>query len=284
MRVMVVGDSMTQGGEGDFTWRYRLWQWSTRQSVAMSFVGPYRGTQEPDEPHPPRPPPLYKHQEPDPPIRSHGGYAQSVSPEFDSLHFAVWGRQCAVAKDLIQEVVTRYSPDILLVMLGFNDIGWFVSDAKGTLASTKQFVANARRAKSNLQFAIANIPQRTTMNGREDLPRSTSEYNALLTEAAPSWSRKESPIHVVDVCKVYTAQQASFDGLHPNALGDFQLAHAFSVTLCDDFKLGQSHLAIPDNVPVRPLPTPNGFQLVSSPAGVTAVWEQGKSKHASGIT
>lgn len=26
-KVMVVGDSITQGFEGDWTWRYRLWQW-----------------------------------------------------------------------------------------------------------------------------------------------------------------------------------------------------------------------------------------------------------------
>lgn len=32
-------------------------------------------------------------------------------------------------------MVAKYKPDILLVMLGFNDMGWFVSDAPGTLNS-----------------------------------------------------------------------------------------------------------------------------------------------------
>jgi hypothetical protein len=34
--VMIVGDSITQGHEGDWTWRYRLWQWFQEQGVAVS--------------------------------------------------------------------------------------------------------------------------------------------------------------------------------------------------------------------------------------------------------
>jgi hypothetical protein len=33
--VMVVGDSMTQGKEGDWTWRYRLWEWFNDQGVQV---------------------------------------------------------------------------------------------------------------------------------------------------------------------------------------------------------------------------------------------------------
>lgn len=50
MRVMVVGDSMTHCHEGDFTWRYRIWDWFRSQNVAVDMVGPYLGTQEPDTP------------------------------------------------------------------------------------------------------------------------------------------------------------------------------------------------------------------------------------------
>lgn len=33
--VMVVGDSITQGSEGDWTWRYRLWEWFKDQDVKV---------------------------------------------------------------------------------------------------------------------------------------------------------------------------------------------------------------------------------------------------------
>jgi len=33
LRVLIVGDSITQGHEGDYTWRYRIWQWFNSQSI-----------------------------------------------------------------------------------------------------------------------------------------------------------------------------------------------------------------------------------------------------------
>ena len=55
-----------------------------------------------------------------------GGYAHGVDPAFDSDHFAVWGRQYAQDVPLIQARVAIYQPDLLLVELGFNDVGWWV--------------------------------------------------------------------------------------------------------------------------------------------------------------
>ena len=42
--MMVVGDSISQGGEGDWTWRYRLWEWFKVQDVVVDFIGPFLGT------------------------------------------------------------------------------------------------------------------------------------------------------------------------------------------------------------------------------------------------
>jgi hypothetical protein len=33
--VMVVGDSITQGSNGDWTWRYRIWEWFRDQDVEV---------------------------------------------------------------------------------------------------------------------------------------------------------------------------------------------------------------------------------------------------------
>lgn len=41
-------------------------------------------------------------------------------------------------------MVRKYQPDLLLVMLGFNDMGWFVSDAQGTLDSMVSVMFSAR--------------------------------------------------------------------------------------------------------------------------------------------
>ena len=48
--MMVVGDSLSQGFEGDWTWRYRLWEWFDSQGLVVDFVGPFIGTRPQDVP------------------------------------------------------------------------------------------------------------------------------------------------------------------------------------------------------------------------------------------
>ncbi|OOF94226.1 hypothetical protein ASPCADRAFT_51803, partial [Aspergillus carbonarius ITEM 5010] len=277
LRVIIVGDSMSQGQQGDYTWRYRIWEWFVAQGIAVDFVGPYTGTVQPDPPAPPAPPPLYGQTTPSEQPKTSGGYAADVSADFDKDHFAVWGRAAAVDKGLIHDVLSAHPADLMLLMLGFNDMGWFYSDAAGTLDNIHTLVANSRAVNPNLKFAIANVPQRSFIGGREDLPISTNIYNALLREAIPEWSTTDSPIHLVELQENYDCEPSAcpvgYDGLHPTAKGEYEIAYAFSLTLVNDFKLGSSPLSIPDDIPARPLPVPSNFQVVSSATGVTATWD-----------
>jgi lysophospholipase L1-like esterase len=122
-------------------------------------------------------------------------------------------------------MVAKYNLDYLLVLLGFNDVGWFISDADGTLRSMEAFINQARAAKPGLAFALANIPQRTFIGGREDLPIKTTEYNEMLAAAIPSWSTPASPIALVEMQENYDCGlddcPAGYDGLHPDILGKF---------------------------------------------------------------
>lgn len=67
--------------------------------------------------------------------------------------------------------------------------------------------------------------------------------------------------------------EAAYDGLHPNELGDYQLAQAFSRTLVTDFNLGRHELFIPATIPPRPVPTPTTFKAASAPSGVAVTWD-----------
>lgn len=282
IKVMVVGDSMSQGDEGDWTWRYRLWEWFHDYGVKVDFVGPYTGTKPPDSPAPPAPPTVPGDPAPMPSLpRTWGGYASGSWPVgiFDSDHFAVWGRQLAQDKTLIRGEVQAYQPDILLVGLGFNDLGWWVSGPDGTLASMKTLVDEARAAKPDLKFALANVPQRTAIGGREDLPVNTDTYNQMLKNAIPTWSTPGSPVALVDWRGNYSCQTsgcpAGYDGLHPNAFGEYQIAHAFELTLHDSYGLGYSVPAVPaqDQVPVRPTPVPTGLAAASKESGIVVTWD-----------
>lgn len=39
-RILIVGDSITQGSSGDYTWRYRLWDEHQSTDPGYTFVGP----------------------------------------------------------------------------------------------------------------------------------------------------------------------------------------------------------------------------------------------------
>lgn len=68
--------------------------------------------------------------------------------------------------------------------------------------------------------------------------------------------------------------KASYDGLHPNELGEYQLARAFSQTLiAAPFNLGDEPLRIPDHVPPRPTPTPSNFKATPAPSGIVVTWD-----------
>jgi lysophospholipase L1-like esterase len=274
LKVMIVGDSISQGREGDFTWRYRIWEWFQSQGVAVDFVGPYSGMVQPDKAAPPSPPALYGEPQPTGATKVSGGYAKEVSLDFPKSDFAVWGRAAAVDKGLIKEVMAAHPVDLMLLLLGFNDMGWFYSDSMGTLDSIHTLINNARAANPTIKFAVANVPQRSFISGREDLSISTNIYNSLLCNTIPKWSITASPIHVVKLEENYNCQPSSCpvgsNGLHPNVMGEYQIARAFSHTLVKDFKIRSSILNIPSDVTARPLPVPSNFKVFMSPGGVTA--------------
>jgi hypothetical protein len=99
---MIVGDSISQGRNGDYTWRYRLWEWFNNNGVAVEFTGPYTGTVPQAIPEPPTPPPLVATTNVDDapgPVLESGGYAAAITDSgfiaSNDLHFAAWGRQMA---------------------------------------------------------------------------------------------------------------------------------------------------------------------------------------------
>lgn len=273
LRVMIVGDSMTQGQEGDWTWRYRLSQWFKDSRIDVDFVGPYRGTKAPPPAAPPTPPPLPATPTVELGPSTSGGYPAT----FDSDHLSLWGWQAAQAKDQIRRQVATYQPDLLLVGLGFNDMGWFVSDAPGTLASIKTLIDEARAAKPGVDFAVANVPQRTNLGWRDDLILNTDRYNDLLKQTIPTWSTHTSRVELVDWRGTYSCETTGcpggYDGLHPNARGEYEIAQAYENTLHEQYGLGDGVPPVPARVPSQPLPTPGNVRAASSPLGVTVTWD-----------
>lgn len=102
VRILLVGDSVTQGSAGDWTWRYRLWKHFQAAGVAVDSVGPRTD--------------LYDN------VGDTYGSQAYVDPHFDQDHASRWGMMVDVPDVPIETLVEEYQPDVVVEMLGFNDL------------------------------------------------------------------------------------------------------------------------------------------------------------------
>jgi len=226
VRIMLVGDSMTEGSSGDWTWRYRLARYLDAAGVVYDFVGP-RTTML------------------DLASNEHTS-TEYVDPTFDQHHFARWGESlhlilnenAAVPEDSIGWAVSTYQPDVVVELLGINDL-LFGSPPQETLDVAHTFVDEVRAAKPDTTLVMSTVPG-------EQYPH-VADYNTLLRAAAPTWSLPSSPVVVSDPAPGWSPADDTCDNTHPSAVGDVRIAAAEQDAL--------SSLGIGSPAP-RPLPTP----------------------------
>ncbi|KAI1839515.1 hypothetical protein JX266_014274 [Neoarthrinium moseri] len=277
-KIMVAGDSISHGMQDDWTWRWRLKSWLDLNGYVNQFVGPYVGTHGrfPIEVSQPSAPLFPNEAATD--YSTRGGYAPGVTGDFVNWgHASWWGRKASESMIQVNTWVSNYQPDYLLVLPGFNDLGWFGSDAYGLIGNIGALVENAREAKPDIKILVGNVVDWSFINGRQDLIDSTKLYNQLLRDTIPSWVRLESPIAYVDVNANYDCRpegcRDGYDGLHPTALGEWHIAQAFASVLKKSFGFDGSDLIVPNDVDSRPVSTPGNVRVESHPEGLLARWD-----------
>jgi lysophospholipase L1-like esterase len=246
----------------------------------ITFVGPFTGTHGPTVPLAARPQPPLLPGESAPVINEATGlYAAGVPGFFGpSGHASWWGRQVAQSKETIKGWVETYQPDYLLILLGFNDLGWFVSGPEDLIGNMGQLVENAREGKSDVKILLGNVVHRKFIEGRQDLVDNTNKYNQLLRDTYQSWFRWESPIAYVDVNSNYNCHPEGcpdgYDGLHPNSMGEYHIAQAFARSLKADFGFQGPDFVVPPNPEPRVISTPTGVVTGSYPEGLYTIWNR----------
>ena len=261
-KVMVVGDSISQGHEGDYTWRYRL---KAHLGAAVDFVGPWSGTNTLPAAYPAGWPST-----PVPPSRN-GAYRGSMT--FDSQHLAQWGWQMAQAKNAVGAQVATYQPDVLLVELGFNDLAWGVANPEQTVINLRALIAAARASNPDVHVAVANVVQRSPLSNVPNLPTVISEYNTRLADAVWTLGTAVSPVTVVDINGPWDHARDTYDGLHPNVRGEFVIAKAFADVIARDWGVGSPYGALPSSLPANlGVATPGTPTATPAGAGLKLAW------------
>ncbi|MBD0746318.1 SGNH/GDSL hydrolase family protein [Streptomyces sp. CBMA152] len=219
MRFMFVGDSMTIGRAGDFTWRYRMWQ-----HLSTSFDGPYEIVGPRTE--------LFDTTAGAPVSYEYG------DPSFPAdarRHLSGWGEGWLHMAPLIGEAAAGV--DILLVSLGLIDLG-FYTDSGQTAENVRRFVAQARTANPSIRMVLLPVIPNVRADTDAPFAAEVARFNELLAKAVADLDSPSSPLLLASVPPSYDIHHDTYDGTHPAASGEHKLAAAFADAMHQAWGLG----------------------------------------------
>jgi lysophospholipase L1-like esterase len=189
-RVMPLGDSITRGFNSSPGWGYRgpLWSKFYSHGQAIDFVGAFRD-----------------------------GPNSFLDPD----HQGVDGQTADGLIPLAFGLMTKYKPDIVLLMIGSSDI----TDVGGTPSEVrseiKQILDKIASALPKTTIFVSTLtPVASDVTGSDLIGAANQQIRAAVTEA----SNKGQHVEVVTQ-KVDTPDLV--DGIHPNAGGHAKIAQAF---------------------------------------------------------
>jgi hypothetical protein len=264
VRVLVVGDSLSQGFAGDYTWRYRFWQAERAKGVNIDFVGPYS---------------LVMATAFD--ASNDTNYAD---PCFPTAHFAIGGKAMEAMLDPFSQycpdgttysgtevgwATTCYQPDVVVGFMGYNDLKDVAHEGLGRtasqlLATAQSFIAQVRAAKPGTPIAIANVLSTKSPQVVVD----ATSYNTMLAAKVASLNAADptNPVGLLNLTKdwKYAAGGDTWDG---------EMHLAWDVA--DGLNAMGLVPALDRPIPVEPIgPQTPGSVSVSSqtPTSVTLTW------------
>ena len=227
-KVLLYGDSITMGSAGHWTWRYRLWRGLQAAGTSVDFVGPLHTLW------------TYK-----------GGDTTSLEyrdPSFDTDHAAVAGTTLAHPQWTMAELAAEYHPDVIVGLLGFNDLR-FGASPEHLIDLWRQQIALTREADPGVAIILGQY-------GQTWFPY-VPGYNAQLAELAGELNRPESPVLVAQAPSM-RERPDTVDGAHLTTNGEILQAKSVAAALAQ-VGLASAPAASdpPDDGSLAPVPAPS---------------------------
>jgi lysophospholipase L1-like esterase len=210
LRIMASGDSLTQGIEGDRTWRFWLDQHLSTLAVPHDFVGNIRRTASLDW------------------SSADDGYRPGIT--FDTDHDGWGGAQLLDSEEAFAFRLWANRPDVWILQLGTNDIRYGNADAQALLAASARAVATARDGNPSIRIVLVTV---LPMPGAHERNPVRYAFNEGLVSLAQSLSTAQSPVTVARTDLAVDPSAGTHDGVHLNAQGEYDYAAAISVALAE---------------------------------------------------
>ncbi|MBA3937825.1 MAG: cellulose-binding protein [Planctomycetes bacterium] len=189
IRIMPLGDSITQGNTEHSSWRRPLWITLKAAGFNVDFVGSQR----------------------------EGNGGPSPQQDFDLDHEGHWGWKASDILSKLDAWAEAAKPDIVLVHLGTNDIANGGRAPLDVVHDLERIVAVLRAHRPGVSVILAQVI--TTWG-------SLSDYNRLIPPLALRLDQPTARVVAVDQASGFSlaAGTDTFDGCHPNANGEEKMA------------------------------------------------------------
>ncbi|HZR51873.1 MAG TPA: hypothetical protein VFB06_20455 [Streptosporangiaceae bacterium] len=260
--MMIVGDSITAGQAGDYTWRFWFYQQERAAGVDLSLAGPYSGlaTIKPD------PPPAELGSTLPSPRYDNHDYAD---PDFGQHCLCLWGYLIEQATAAMYHAVAQDKPDYLLVLLGSANLDFARESPDASAARMQPLIAAARAANPDIRVVLGKVPENQNDLDKPAVARQDATFNADLARDGQAWSTPQSPIVVIDTGLDPAGDL--YDNSHPNSHGEVKIAAAFVDALAADFSVG---VPFPFPMPSPPLGPQQAPELTAkgSKGSATLTW------------
>jgi len=202
LRIMPLGDSITEGEAGHNSYRRVLWQRLSGAGCVANLVGSKsgvsRGWRDSGSVHPP-------------------------NADFDLDHEGHWDYTVTDLVPRVGGLVAQAQPDVVLVHLGTNDVlrGRPASRVAQDLGG---LIDAIRAGKPDAHILLAKIIPAAPH------PAGTAALNRLIDGVASSRSSAISPVAVVDQASGYSTGD-NYDGVHPGVAGEAKLGNRWADAL-----------------------------------------------------
>ena len=240
--IMMLGDSITAGaGDTRGGYRSQLYYLLNHSGYNFNFVGRSN---------------IYH----DPPLNftfpsaywNHEGYNSATIDNSGSVY--VWNQNIAGC-------LATNMPDIILVMLGTNDIWSTIRNSTQVRDEMSSFLDQIWAINPNIKVILSTIPYETANSGNLVIIQQT---NALWPALVAQKSAQGRYITLVDNYAATLAANSFADGIHPTTAGNIAMANAWYPAVVAAINGGPATDSTPPSLTVtRSIANPNSSQQIT---------------------
>jgi len=201
MKIMLIGDSMTEGADSNSSYRRYLDGMLRRDGQLIDFVGSRK-----------------KH---------HDDKTEPDNYEYDVDHEGHWGKDTAWMAENMQSLLASHVPDVAVIHLGTEDI---ISSkdaaeplADGIVKNIGKVIDTLRARNGKVKIVLSSI---IPVKGKESV---VNLVNLKIARYVQSNATLPHPVVLADLSKGFdVSQDLATDGTHPNAAGAGKMARVFA--------------------------------------------------------